>query len=261
MLQDAPDTVKRLLCESWCSELDVAQDGDALRLSMPLLEPDGDFVTVWLKRVLGGWRIEDAGTTLMRVSYDSDVNTLLRGPRRVLLDKMLGEYGARLAEDGQIVTESDEPSLGISLLRFGQAVLRVNDLKSWSKSRVASTFFADLKANLIEIVGVQNVVEHYTAPEVPDAQDYPIDFALKGAQTPLFVFGVASQERARLATIILQYIDQYIGRFDSIVVFQDASAIPSSDIRRLMNAANDMVDSIDAKAALAKKIHHRMRAA
>ncbi|WP_250514094.1 hypothetical protein [Caballeronia sp. INDeC2] len=55
--------------------------------------------------------------------------------------------------------------------------------------------------------------------------------------------------------------DQYIERFDSIVVFQDASAIPSSDLRRLMNAANDMVDSIDAKAALAKKIHHRMRAA
>jgi hypothetical protein len=261
MLHNTPDAVRRLLCESWCSELDVAQDGDALRLSMPLLEPDGDYVTVWLRQTMGGWRIEDAGSTLMRVSYDSDTSALMRGPRRVLLDKMLAEYGARLADDGQIVSESDEQFLGISLLRYGQAMLRVNDLRSWNKARVASTFFDDLKLNLTEIVGADNIVENYLAPEVPDGVDYPIDFSIRGTRTPLFVFGVASQESARLATIVLQHIDQYIERFDSIVVFQDASAIPSSDLRRLMNAANDMVDSIDAKAALAKKIHHRMRAA
>lgn len=107
MLHNTPDAVKRLLCESWCSE--------------------------------------------MRVSYDSDAATLMRGPRRVLLDKTLAEYGARLAGDGQIVSESDEQLLGISLLRYGQAMLRVNDLKSWSKARVASTFFDDLKLNLAKI--------------------------------------------------------------------------------------------------------------
>ena len=260
MLNNAPDTVKRLLCESWCSELDVAQDGDALRLSMPLLEPDGDYVTVWLRQTMGGWRLEDSGTTLMRVSYEADTAGLMRGPRRVLLDRMLAEYGARIADDGQIVSEADESSLGTALLRYGQAVLRANDLKSWSRPRVASTFFDDLKSRLTDIVGAENVTEMYLAPEVPDANDYPIDFALKGAQAPLFVFGVANQERARLATIVLQHIDQYIERFDSIVVFQDASAIPSIDLRRLMNAANDMVDSIEARAALTKKIRHRMRA-
>ncbi|SAL73685.1 hypothetical protein AWB71_04710 [Caballeronia peredens] len=260
MLSNTPDAIKRLLCESWCSELEVAQDGDALRLSMPLLEPDGDYVTVWLRQTMGGWRIEDAGTTLMRASYDSDASALLRGPRRVLLDKMLAEYGARLADDGQIVCESDEQLLGVSLLRYGQAMLRVNDLRSWNRTRVASTFFDDLKLSLTEIVGIDNVIENYRAPEVPDAADYPIDFSIRSARTPLFVFGVTSQERARLATIVLQHIDQYIERFDSIVVFQDAGAIPGSDLRRLMNAANDMIDSIDAKAALAKKIHHRLRA-
>ncbi|MDR5772690.1 MULTISPECIES: DUF1828 domain-containing protein [unclassified Caballeronia] len=261
MLRDAPDTVKRLLCESWCSELDVAQDGDALRLSMPLLEPDGDYVTVWLRQTMGGWLIEDAGTTLMRISYDSDATLLTRGPRRVLLDKMLAEYGARLGEDGQIVSESDETSLGMSLLRYDQALVRVNDLKTWNKSRVASTFSDDLKRHLIEIVGVDNVLENYLAPQVPDAADYPIDFSLRGGRAPLFVFGVATRERARLATIVLQHIDQHIESFDSIVVFQDASALPSGDLRRLMNAANDMVDSLDAKGALEKKIRHRLRTA
>jgi hypothetical protein len=261
MLRDAPQTLKRLLCESWCSELDVSEDGDALRLSMPLLEPDGDYVTVWLRQTIGGWRIEDAGTTLMRISYDADTSAITRGPRRVLLDKTLAEYGARLDDDGQIVSEMQEQHIGISLLRYGQAMLRVNDLKTWSKSRVASTFFHDLKLSLNEIVGAERVLENYLAPQVPDAVDYPIDFAIGGGPTPLFVFGVPTRERARLATIVLQHVDQYIDSFDSIVVFQDASQIPSVDLRRLMNAANDMVDSIEAKSALEKKIRHRLRAA
>jgi hypothetical protein len=257
----APETVKRLLCETWCSELEVSEDGDALRLSMPLLEADGDVVTVWLRRTMGGWRLEDAGTTLMRISYDSDASAVTRGPRRVLLDRMLAEYGARLGDDGQIVSETEEQHIGMSLLRYGQALLRVNDLKSWSKSRIASTFFDDLKLTLAEIAGAERVQEHYLAPEVPDAADYPIDFAITGGPSPLFIFGVPTRDRARLATIVLQHIDPYISAFDSIVVFQDASEIPSSDLRRLMNAANDMVDSITAKTALEKKIRHRLRSA
>jgi hypothetical protein len=258
---EVSENIKNLLCQSWCSGIDVAQDGDTLRLCMPLLEPDGDHVTVWLRQIVGGWRLEDGGTTLMRVSYDSDATVLVRGPRRVMLDKMLAEFGARLADDGQIIAEADETYLGVSLLRYGQALLRVNDLKSWSKARVTSTFFDDLKLQLVDIVGAENVSSRYLPPEVPDAIDYPVDFFLQGSPTPLFVFGIANADRARIATIVLQHLDSHIERFDSIIVFQDASAIPSIDLRRLMNAANDMVDSIDAKAALARKIRHRMRAA
>ncbi|MDR5737356.1 MULTISPECIES: DUF1828 domain-containing protein [unclassified Caballeronia] len=261
MLNDASAAVKRLLCESWCSEINVAPDGDSIRLCMPLMEPDGDYITVWLRQIMGGWRLEDAGTTFMRMSYDSDATALLRGPRRVLLDQTLAEYGARLADDGQVVADSAEAQLGLSLLRFGQALLRVGDLRSWSKPRVASTFFDDLERRLGDIVGKANVVPRYICAGVPDAADYPIDFLLKGSQTPLFVFGVLNSERARVATIVLQHVEQYVERFDSIIVFQDARAIPSIDLRRLMNAANDMVDSIDAEAALAKKIRHRMRVA
>ncbi|CAE6851264.1 DUF1828 domain-containing protein [Paraburkholderia domus] len=260
ILQDAPTTIKRLLCESWCSELDVAEDGDSLRLSMPFVEPDGDYVTVWLRQTLGGWRLEDAGTTLMRVSYDSDVAALMRGPRKVMLDRMLSEYGARLGDDGQVIAEAPEVDLGPALLRYGQAVLRANEVRSWSKARVTSTFFEDLRLNLVDIVGVDRVLQNYKVPDVPAADDYLVDFAISGAPEPLFVFGVPSKDRARLTTIVLQHIEQYVERFNSIVVFQNASEIGNADLRRLMNAANDMIDSVDAKDALAKKIKHRLAA-
>nr|WP_244103431.1 DUF1828 domain-containing protein [Burkholderia gladioli] len=227
---------------------------------MPLTETDGDYVTVWARSTLGGWRLEDAGSTLMRISYDSDVSSLLRGPRRSLLDKMLLEYGARLDESGQVVSESSEADLGHSLLRFGQAILRANEVKAWSRQRVASTFLEDLKSNLVEIVGADRVMQNYSVPGVPSADDYQVDFAIDGAREPLFVFGVSSKDRARLATIVLQHLQQHLQSFNSIVVFQNASEIGTGDLRRLMNAANDMVDSIDARDALERKIRHRLAA-
>ncbi|WP_176079350.1 DUF1828 domain-containing protein [Paraburkholderia tropica] len=256
----ASDTVKRLLCESWCSELDVVEDGDTLRLSMPLTEPDGDYVTVWLRKMLGGWKLEDAGSTLMRLSYDTDVSGLLRGPRKVMLDRMLVEYGARLDESGQVIAESPEPDLGPALLRFGQALLRANEVRTWSRSRVASTFYEDLRQSLHSIVGADRVKENYRVPDVPSSEDYPVDFAIDGGAEPLFIFGAPTKDRARLATIVLQHLQQHTTRFNSLVVFQNASEIGTTDLRRLMNAANDMVDSLDAKDALERKIRHRLAA-
>ncbi|MBB5402662.1 DUF1828 domain-containing protein [Paraburkholderia youngii] len=254
------EAVKKLLCESWCSELDVVEDGDTLRLSMPLTEPDGDYVTVWLRKTLGGWKLEDAGSTLMRLSYDTDVSGLLRGPRKVMLDRMLVEYGARLDDSGQVISEAVEPDLGHSLLRYGQALLRANEIRTWSKTRVASTFYDDLRSRLIDIVGADRVMADYSVPNIPSSDDYRVDFSISGTPEPLFVFGVPSKDRARLATIVLQHLQQHLTNFNSIVVFQNASEIGTADLRRLMNAANDMVDSIDAKDALERKIRHRVAA-
>ncbi|CAM2155798.1 DUF1828 domain-containing protein [Pararobbsia alpina] len=227
---------------------------------MPLLESDGDLVTVWLREILGGWRLEDAGSTLMRLSYDTDVSTLLRGPRKVLLDKMLLEYGARIDDGGQVIAETSEPDLGHSLLRYGQALLRAGEVRAWSRARVTSTFFDDLRRNLHAIVGADRVVEKFCVPNLPSADDYPVDFAITGTTEPLYVFGVSGRDKARLATIVLQHLQQHLSRFNSIVVFQNADEIGSADLRRLMNAANDMVDSIDATDALERKVRHRLTA-
>jgi hypothetical protein len=129
MQNDLSKRVRDLLCQSWCDEIDVAQDGDTLRLCLPLLEHDGDYVTVWLRHTAHGWQLEDGGTTLMRVSYESDAAALVSGPRRGMLDTMLTQFGARLADDGQIIAHSDEHGLVAALLRFGQALVRVSDLE------------------------------------------------------------------------------------------------------------------------------------
>ena len=228
-----------------------------MRVSLPLTESDGDAVTVWIRPTLGGWIVSDQGTTMMRLSYTQDVDVLLDGARRQMFERVLAERGLRY-DEGQLLLEVEERSLVHSILEFGQAVQQVSDLKFWTRARGASTFMDDLNERLISIVGPERVHRDYVVPSIPSAADYPVDFFLDGSSEPLYVFGVTSRDKARLATIVLQHLQQHVHRFNSLIVFQSVAEVGTSDMRRLMNAANDMVDSLDASDVLDRKVRHRV---
>lgn len=48
----------------------------------------------------------------------------------------------------------------------------------WTKTRTESSFYDDLKEAVINIVGVENLIENYQA-NVPNSQDYVIDFKIE----------------------------------------------------------------------------------
>lgn len=251
--------LQELLCEQWCASADIAQDQAGLRLSLPLEETDGDAVTVWLNPEVGGWSLRDCGTTMMRLSYDMDPDLLLDGPRAKVLERILGEHQVRL-EEGELRADAEERQLGAALMRFGQAALRIGDIKLWSKVRVASTFYDDLASQLSRIVGSHRLVRDYEVPGLSDAKDYTIDFALPELKKPFYVFGVPSADKAKLANIVLLHLRQAGHQFDSLVVPSDIDSIGRPNLRRLMNAANDVVDSITSTEALERKVRERLSA-
>jgi hypothetical protein len=256
---DTTAELRKLLCESWCAELDIERSGNGLRVSLPLDEADGDAVTVWLSALPGGWRVSDQGTTLMRLSYQHDIDRLMEGAREALFERILGEHQINL-EDGRLLMTVAEGELAAGLLRYGQAIQRVGDLRFWTRARVASTFYDDLGDRLRAIAGAEKVHRDFAVPGAPAASDYPIDFFIEGGPEPLYVFGVPNRDKARLATIVLQYLQQHVRAFNSLIVFQNVADISARDMRRLMNAANDMVDSIDSVDALERKVKHRIAA-
>ena len=245
--------LRKMLCESWCSSLDIAEDTIGTRLSLPAVEPDGDTITVWLTPRLGGWHIRDCGATLMRLSYSMDVDQLEQGSRARVLDRILAEHAVAL-ENGELTLETDEAGLPNALLRFGQALQRVGDIRLWTRARVASTFYEDLEHELRRILGDDRVVKDYVVQEIPDAAAYPVDFAVTRSRVPVYIFGVPSNDKAKLATIILQHFQQSRHVFESLVVLSGLESISRGDLRRLMNTANEMVDSPDSTEALERKL-------
>ncbi|MCA0246317.1 MAG: DUF1828 domain-containing protein [Proteobacteria bacterium] len=258
-MADLYTDMEKSLCEALCAEVRiVARPNNVFAVSTPLTFPDGDSLPIFLRRLPeGGVEFTDMGNSLMRLSYETDAPALREGTRGRILSQLLAEFGL---EDrrGELVLAVPGHQTGLGVFKFSQALTRVHDLSFLNRVNVESTFYEDLRKDLEEIVGDRRMILNYTVPAI--GPDYPIDYFIPGSRLPLYVFGVPNQDKARLATIVLQHLLSNGQIFDSAVVFRDADLLPRRDFNRLANVANDIVTSADATEDLTRKIKHRLAA-
>ena len=242
------------LCRELCAEVGLkAVDDDYVRVSTPMTFPDGDVYTIYLKETPGGVRLSDRGHTMMRLSYETDIDKLNEGTRNKLLNQVLADADISL-EAGALSMNVVPTALGQGIFKFGQGLTRIHDLSFLNRVHVESTFYEDLFESITRIVDASAIHRDYVVDGVSNARDYPVDYKIDTAGTPLFLFGVPSKDKARLATIILERLLREKVSFESLVVFQNAEEMPRRDLSRLMNAAGEMVASLDAQEDLKRKV-------
>lgn len=252
--------LETMLCQTLCANTAVvAREDGCWRVSTPFVFPDGDAYTLYLKTLpTGGLRISDMGSTLMHLSYENDIDKFREGSRGRLFGQVLAEMELN-EEDGEFFIDTPTQDLGYNLLRFGQGLTRIHDLTFLNRLRVESTFYEDLREKLNSYIDPENIEEQYTVEGVANAGDYPVDYYIKGGRQPLYLFGVPNRDKARLATIVLQHLNGSGVNFDSMIVFQNMADIPARDLSRLTNAANDMIDSLDATVDFERKLLRKVR--
>lgn len=254
------EDLQKTLCHALCASVQVVERNSELwQVVTPFTFPDGDVYSVYLTQLAtGGLRISDMGLTLMHLSYDNDIEKLRNGTRgrlfaQVLADMDLGE------SDGEFFMDSTAVEIGPNVFHFGQALTRIHDLTFLNRVRVESTFYEDLREKLQSLVEGERLHEAYVVEGTPNAADYPVDYYIEGGALPLYLFGVPNRDKARLATIILQHLIGTGQEFNSMIVFQNMAEMPRADLSRLTNAANDMVDSLDASMDLERKLLRRVK--
>ena len=135
-----PESLQRRLCEQLCADVRLVQRPDGeLMLRTGFEFPDGDRYPIHMSEVPGGVRLSDKGHTVMRISYDHDIDAFLRGSRGLLVERILDEE--RVARTGWVFhLDTSMDRLSDAVFRFGRALARVYDLTLHSRSRTASTF-------------------------------------------------------------------------------------------------------------------------
>jgi len=250
------DKLKDLLCSSFCQSVRLKETKVGTIISLPVRDRDGDGFSIYLKDIPAGFRLSDGASTLMRLSYEHDTESMLKGNRGRLFELILAESGLK-EDDGELFKEVSADDLIHELFDFTKGLSRLSDLGLWTKHRTASTFYEDLKAAIYTSVpkGI-NVYENYVVPNIPQGENYPVDFYIE-AKRPLYIMGAGNPSQLKLATIVLQHLTIHTDDFDSIVVLSERKGMPEKDIDRLMSAANDIVPSIEDIATIKKKILHR----
>lgn len=238
-------------------KLKKRRDGNVL-VSTPFTYPDGDRLSIYLNPLAtGGYRLSDKGATLMRLSYEHDISKLSEGTRHKIFRQIVSEMGIS-DDDGDLHLEVPPANLATGIFQFGQALTRIHDLSFLSRVQVENTFYDDLRANLVSIVGSDAIVHDYVAPGVPNADEYTADFRVAGGKKPVLIWGVPTQTKARLATIVMQHLQKHAFAFRSLIVYSDMASIPRADVSRLTAAANDQVPSLAEFDALRNKLKDAM---
>jgi len=257
-MTDRTGELERLLRAALCAEVELVPRNGVLAVSTPLAFPDGDSLPIYLRPLsTGGIEFTDLGKSLMRLSYEADPSSLREGTRGRVLGQVLGELGLE-DRDGEFVLGVPGNDIGQAVFRFSQALTRINDISFLNRVNVESTFYEDLLKDLQSIAGDHRIVQNYVVPTVEKAADYPVDYYIEGGRLPLYVFGVPSNDKARLATIVLQHLLRHGHQFEATVVFKNADDLSRRDVNRLVNVANDIVTTSDSLDDLARKIKHRL---
>ncbi|AVE36671.1 TPA: DUF1828 domain-containing protein [Pseudomonas aeruginosa] len=251
--------LQKQLCSTFCQDVKVSLGDGFARVNLPMTGRDGDGFTAYLQPIPAGWRISDMGTTMMRLSYENDLSKLFTGSRGKLFATILKESGIS-EDDGDLYLEVPADAISRGLFTLGQGITRVEDLGLWTHSRIESTFYEDLATILESILPPEQLERGYVVPGVPNGDSYPVDYFIRTKGRPLYLFGVNNKEKAMLTTIILQHLIAAQQDFDSMVICANIEEIPKLDRRRLTNAANDVVATIQDTDVIRNKIEHRVRA-
>ena len=254
--------LEKLLCERLCAEVKVeARPDGALMVRTHFAFPDGDRFPIHLSQTAsGGLRLSDQGHTLMHAGYEHDVDAFMDGARGALLERIMGETGLTW-EQGAFCLETAPERLSENLFSFGQALTRVYDLTLLSRAHIRSAFYEDLKQSLLELVDESRIHQDYR-PEAPNSEAYLVDFMLEGKNgIPLFLYGIPNRDKARLATIMLVHFHRHRVKFESLLVFDDQTEIPRTDLARLSDVGGEMVSTLESPESLNRKLSQRLELA
>jgi hypothetical protein len=213
-----------------------------LQVVAPLFHEDGDMVDMFLdlpKTDADPIRISDHGLTLMRLSYDFDVET---AAKRKVLSRILSENGVS-EEQGRLHIETSASGLYPALLQFAQTVAKVSNLHAFNREVVQSLFYETLGDFV-----VSNLSKYHPTPRylpVPERDDLEVDWEFEVQPKRIFLYGVRGSAKARLAALTCREFQLLKVPFRSVVVHEDfENDLSKKDQSRITNAADKQFASL-----------------
>lgn len=213
-----------------------------LQLMAPLFHEDGDMVDIFLEPTNEGEeniRICDFGMTLMRLSYNFDIDT---PNKERIFQRILSENHIK-EDNGNLFLDTKPESLYPSVMQFAQAVAKVSNMELF-KREVIQTLFYEILTEFIEDSLIKYSPRSKVFP-IPKRDDLEVDFEFGISPKPIYLFGVRDSAKARLTTISCLEFQRAKIPFKSFVVHEDFENLSRKDRSRITSAADKQFISLD----------------
>ena len=239
------------LCNSLCANIKIVETGNSYAIETPFYFPDGDMYEIYLKPLpQGGFRILDGAHTLMHLSYENDIEKFKHGQRNLLLENIKSELDIN-EDNGEFFIDCNATNIADNIIKFGQAITKINDLTFLNKTRIQKTFYEDLRNELFEIVQKEKITENFIFEKLDDPKLYPIDYKIntKNNNDYFFVFGISNKDKAQLVNIIMERLlrmsNEKHFNYDSLIVFENTNELDNKTRNRLINVGGEIITSLN----------------
>jgi hypothetical protein len=216
---------------------------DRFRVFTPFQFPDGDSLAIVLRHLGDQWILSDEGHTLMHLSYSIDETDLVRGGRARIIEDAITAFSLQDV-DGQLALPVPDEKFGEALFDYVQALLKITDVTYLTRERVQTTFMEDLRQLIVSRLPGDRATFRWHEPQLDPEAKYEVDVRIAGRTRPLFVFGLANDDKVRDATITLQQLESWQVRGASLGIFEDQQDITRKVLARFSDHVGKQFSSL-----------------
>jgi hypothetical protein len=207
----------------------------------PFYHEDGDMLDVYIENLgdNGKILISDHGMTLMRLSYEYDIDT---PNKERIFQKILSE-NQLMENDGRLYIETKPDRLYSSMLQFTQALGKVSNMRLFKREVIKSLFYEMLDEFIIETLSQYQPVKN--VQPIAERDDLEVDYQLSLPRKSVYLFGVRDSAKARLTTISCLEFQKVQIPFNSVVVHENFEELNRKDRQRITSAADKQFIDLD----------------
>lgn len=212
-----------------------------MKLLAPLFHEDGDMVDIFLEQHGDRVRVCDHGLSLMRLSYQYDIDTQNKEKifRQILTENRVQEDGGNLFID----VAADELYPGV--LHFGQTIAKVCNMGLYRRETIANLFYESIDEFVMG--GMQRFHPRATMQPLPGREELEVDYAFEAGRTPVYLFAAKEKDSAKLRLIVIACLEFQKASlpFRSLVVHQNFDTLPKKDVKLVTSAVDKQFVSLD----------------
>ena len=213
-----------------------------LQLLAPLYHEDGDMIDVFLELPRNGSeriRVCDFGMTLMRLSYDYELDT----PNKERIFNRIVSENDVLEDNGNLYIDTAPEGLYGAIMQFAHTVGKVSNMHLYRREVVQSLFYEMLQEFIEE-----ELTRFAPQPNVfplPDRDDLEVDWQFNVNHRPVYLFVVKDTAKTRLVAICCLEFQRAALPFSSMVVHEEFDALTRKDRSRLLSATDKQFPTLD----------------
>jgi len=212
-----------------------------MKLLAPLFHEDGDMVDIFLEQHGDRVRVCDHGLSLMRLSYQYDIDTQNKEKifRQIVTENRVQE------ESGNLFIEVPADELYPAVLHFGQTVAKVCNMGLYRREVIANLFYETVDEFVMtDMLRFQprGIVQPLLGRE-----ELEVDYAFEDGRTPIYLFAAKEKDSAKLRLIVIACLEFQKASlpFRSLVVHQNFDSLTKKDVKLVTSAVDKQFVSMD----------------